>query len=155
MSGCSSIEDEYKSSIAKDVYNWFYAHRSIERNKDGSFKNDKEKKEAIEIRRIQEGLESDWDFKYEDLKLNEITLDGTIFVYEYIFKKDDTFRVFTETYYFDITSILPVPLKKEASEKIKNDISTLYEKFLWDGDFSDYMKYYFGLTLVADEEKLE
>jgi hypothetical protein len=150
----SSTEQRYVSSIVKDINNWFHIHRSINYKKGGELRNEEEKNEAIKLRKLSEGLDTEWKFKYENIKMNEITLDGTIFLYTYIFEnnKSKALRIYYETYYYDITSILPVPVKKIASESINQESTTLYEKYLWDGGFYDYMTHYFNLKMTMDDK---
>jgi len=153
--GCdSSIEKRHASSVVDEVYEWFYIHRSIEYKKSGNLRNEEEKNEAIKLRKLSEGLGVDWNFIHEELKLNEITWGGTIFEYAYFFenKQNEALRIYVETFYYDIASILPIPLKKRAFERKNEERTTLYSQYLWDGDFYSYMKHYFKINMTLDEK---
>lgn len=132
----NSVENKSKRLLRDDITNWFYKYRSMTRDSPDKLKNDLDRKLAISQRKIKDKLSDDWEFKYENYNLYEISYSGLLVEYNYLFenKKTNKLQHFKDLYYYDLDEVLPVLLKEETTLIDGESYTVLKTNKLWEKD---------------------
>lgn len=134
------------------VYEWYYDQECINETIDSAGnvipRDADEKNFLIDVQKILLHLDSDWNFFNQEIHIYELSET------EYQIKTELTFQfknqsrniiILDKTFYYDLESVVPIPIKQYTIHAADESIDIQDRKYLWYGDYNDYMKFYFEL----------
>lgn len=138
----------------EEIYNWYYSTGCINNTIDSTGnvvqRNSKDRDFMISLVKINLQLDDNWKFVHQELSLIKISEIEYIFTIGTMFqnvKEDKNQTLHKEMYYFDLESVIPIPIKEHTYQTIGGKSMFKNERFLWMGDYNEYMKHYFSLEM--------